>query len=154
VFIGFWADREAIPPMIDALKCKVSHYCTSWNFWKILNWSEHGNSNCGFNLNFTFKYLRNESWIHVWLKITDYSAFDFSWFSFSVNMDTSLQLVPTVSIWESVTSLFHLPSLPYTQISSLLTECIVLMHSFLFYVQLPFWESVCKKRRKSKIIFG
>jgi hypothetical protein len=118
--------------MIDALKSKVTHYYTSWNFWKIRDWSGHDNSNVGFDINVMFKYLRNESWIHVQLKKRGYSVFECSWFRYcvmidqSVNMHTSLQLV---RIWGSMTPLFRLPSLPYTEIPSLLTEFTVLMHS-------------------------
>jgi hypothetical protein len=77
-FNGLWADREAFPPVIDALKSKVLHYYTAWKFWKIRVWSGHDNSNAGFNIRVIFKYLKNESRIHVRLKNTGYSVFDIS----------------------------------------------------------------------------
>jgi len=137
-FNGLWADREAFLPNTDILKSKLPHYYTSWKFWKTRDWSGHDNSNADFNINVIFKYSRNKSWIHVRPKNTGQSVFDISWFNLcglkdqGVEMKTSLRLVPIVRKWESVTSLFHLPSLPYAEKSVLITDFIFIMHSIIF----------------------
>lgn len=57
-----------------------------------------------------------------------------------VNMHSSLKLL---RIWVRLTSLFHLSSLPYTEISSLLTEFIVIMHSILVFRPGCLSEKLC-----------